>query len=206
MWLIIPLGTVLGVFLSGDLNGWWSTPSLTSNETDNVVTPEQRPVTVISATEQNDWPTQELEEKTPDFSLPSLFDDSLMHTLSQYRGRPVILNFWASWCPPCRTEMPALQRAHEKFGSEGLVVLAINQTYSDDVDAAREFAREMALTFPLLRDDGGSVSLERFEILGLPTTIIIRPDGTVASVQVGPMSDDQIDEINGKLVAEEPSP
>ena len=166
---------------------------------------KQLPVTVISAASPTNSSPQDLEAPA-DFALPSLFDETVIHSLSQHRGRPVILNFWASWCPPCRAEMPALQRTYEKFGDAGLVVLGINQTYSDDADAAREFASEMDLTFPLLLDDSGSVSLDKFDIRGLPTTIIIRPDGTVASVQVGQLSDAQIDEISGKLVAGKPFP
>ena len=199
------MAIVLGVFLSGNLNGWWSVPSLPGRETDNVVPVEQQPFTVISAAGPANSPSPELADPA-DFALPGLFDESMIHTLSQYRGRPVILNFWASWCPPCRAEMPAFQRAYEKYGAEGLVVLAINQTYSDDVEAARAFANEMDLTFPLIRDDSGSVSLGVFDVRGLPTTIIIRPDGTIATVQVGQMSDEQIEEIGGKLVAGKPFP
>jgi thiol-disulfide isomerase/thioredoxin len=211
MWLILLIGILLGIYLAGTLNGWWLGISLPLDEQPGSIAAKGQPsVTVISTVGPVTSPakslTQPVVESAPDFDLPGLFDESVTYTLSQYNGRPVILNFWASWCPPCRTEMPAFQRAYENYGAEGLVVLAINQTYSDDIDAAREFANEMDLTFPLIRDDNGKVSLEEFEVRGLPTTIIIRPDRTVAIVQVGQMSDDQIEEISSRLVTGEMVP
>ena len=102
-----------------------------------------------------DGETVAMAAPAPDFTLPDLFDDSTLFTLSDYRGRPVILNFWASWCVPCRREMPALQATAANYADDGLLLLGMNQTYLDDLAAARVFVEELGLTFPNSRDDGG---------------------------------------------------
>ena len=102
--------------------------------------------------------------------------------------------------------MPAFQRAHEQFGSDGLVILGVNQTFIDDIDAAREFANELDLTFPLVRDDSGNVSSAAFDVRVLPTTIIIDSAGTIHSVHLGPMNDEQIEVVVNELATELPLP
>jgi peroxiredoxin len=147
--------------------------------------------------------TQPAVEIAPDFALPGLLDDLETHALSQHRGSSIILNFWASWCAPCRAEMPSFQRAHEQYTSDGLVILGVNQTFMDDIDAAREFANELGLKFPLVRDDSGNVSSAAFDVRVLPTTVIVNPDGSIESVHLGPMTDGQIEEIVNRLSAEQ---
>lgn len=205
------MGILVGVFLSGNLNGWWSLPSARDSRESESLAAAEPPIistfaTAAPVTAPAKLPNQPVAKAAPNFTLPDLIEESLTYTLAQYEGRPIILNFWASWCLPCRTEMPALQRAHEKYSTEGLVILAINQTYSDDLEAARSFAVEMGLTFPLLRDAAGDVSEKDFKVRGLPTTIIIYPDGTIATTRIGQMSDVQIEEFSQQLVAGEMIP
>jgi peroxiredoxin len=92
--------------------------------------------------------------------------------------------------------MPALQRAYEANKNEGLVVLGINETYIDDLDAARSFVDDLGLTFPNARDDGGDLSPQLYRIIGLPTSVLITPDGDVAHVQ--------IETFSRQLIAGEP--
>lgn len=99
--------------------------------------------------------------------------------------------------------MPSFQRAHEQYTSDGLVILGVNQTFMDDIDAAREFANELGLKFPLVRDDSGNVSSAAFDVRVLPTTVIVNPDGSIESVHLGPMTDGQIEEIVNRLSAEQ---
>jgi thiol-disulfide isomerase/thioredoxin len=139
----------------------------------------------------------------PEFVLPDLFEESLNRSLVGYRGRPVILNFWASWCVPCKDEMPALQRAFEKYRAEGLVVLGVNQTFIDDLDAARDFVDELALTFPSVRDDTGNTSQHLYQVMGLPTSVLITANGEIAHRQIGQMTDEQIDTFSRQLIAGE---
>jgi len=123
----------------------------------------------------------------PDFTLDLLDGGQL--TLSELRGHPVVLNLWASWCLPCRSEMPAIERVHQRYKDEGLIVVGLNLTSQDSESDARAFVQELGLTFPIVLDRDGSVSV-RYQLLGLPTTYFIDQSGIIRSVVVGgPMSE-----------------
>lgn len=123
----------------------------------------------------------------PDFSLQTL--DGGVITMSELRGKPVIINLWASWCPPCRAEMPALQNIHDEFGDQGLTILAVNATNQDDLDSAIAFVDEHQLTFPILLDTEGKVSAS-YQLRSLPTTFFVEASGIIQEVVVGgPMAE-----------------
>ena len=207
------VGALFGVFSGllpgGRLLDWWDwspaaahapNETTTSTQAPNAAAGESiasTPVPAIVALSQNKATL------APEFVLPDLFDETLNRSLLNYSGRPVILNFWASWCVPCKEEMPALQRAYEEHRGEGLVVLGLNQTFVDDLDAARAFVNELALTFPNVRDDTGNTSEGLYQVMGLPTSVFITPDGEIAHKQIGQMTDTQIDTYSRQLVAGE---
>lgn len=139
----------------------------------------------------------------PQFTLNDLFDDQQSYTLSDYLGRPVVLNFWASWCVPCRREMPALQATAARYEADGLMLLGMNQTSIDDLEAARAFVEELQLTFPQTRDDSGAAS-KAYQVVGIPTTVFVTPEGAVAHVHIGEMSLEQVDAYTERLVTGEP--
>lgn len=118
----------------------------------------------------------------PDFTLTDV--DGQTWTLAELRGRPVIVNLWASWCPPCRAEMPAIQQVYEANRERGLIVLAVNTTYQDSTKEALQFAEEFDLTFPILLDVDGSVS-RRYQLRALPTTFFIDGEGVIRTVAIG---------------------
>jgi peroxiredoxin len=123
----------------------------------------------------------------PDFTLESLAGDPI--TLTDLRGKVVVLNFWASWCTPCRAEMPALNAVYEKFRDQGLVVLGVNTTYQDDETAARAAIHDWALSFPIVLDRDSATS-HRYRIQAMPTTFFIGRDGVIADIVFGgPMSE-----------------
>lgn len=123
----------------------------------------------------------------PDFSL--LDRDSNQITLSELRGRPVIINLWASWCIPCREEMPALEQVHQAYKDQGLIVLAVNATNQDNQQAAIRFSDNLGLTFPILFDTQGSVS-QAYRLQSLPTTYFVDQNGIIQEVVVGgPMAE-----------------
>jgi peroxiredoxin len=123
----------------------------------------------------------------PDFSLRTSSGETI--TLSDLRGRPVLINLWASWCPPCRAEMPAMQRLYEEYKDQGFLVLAINATNQDNASAAEAFVREHQLTFPILFDVDGNVS-RQYQLRSLPTTFFVDPDGVIQEVVIGgPMAE-----------------
>jgi peroxiredoxin len=119
----------------------------------------------------------------PDFEL---FVADLQATvrLSELRGRPVVVNFWASWCGPCRAEMPDIQRAFEAAG-DTLHVIGVNEQEPDLV--ARGFAYNLGVTFPLLLDFEASVG-RQYELRGLPATFFIDAEGVIRDVNLGYMS------------------
>lgn len=118
----------------------------------------------------------------PEFTLPDM--DGEEHALSEFRGKVVMLNFWATWCPPCRREMPSMQRLYEKYREQGLVVVAVNQF--EDPDLVFEFTGRLSLepTFPILFDRESRVS-EQYKVRGLPTTYLIDREGTIRYQAIG---------------------
>lgn len=123
----------------------------------------------------------------PDFTLNTL--DGHEVTLSSLRGDPVVLNLWASWCPPCRAEMPAIQRVYEQNRERGLQILAVNMTYQDSVSAAAAFVSEFGLSFPVPLDTTGIVG-NGYQMRALPTTFFIDREGVIQKVIIGgPMSE-----------------
>jgi cytochrome c biogenesis protein CcmG/thiol:disulfide interchange protein DsbE len=119
----------------------------------------------------------------PDFSLTAL--DGSTVRLSGLRGRPVLINFWASWCGPCRAEMPHIQAVFEAHSDEGLVVLGVDQLESPP--AVARFVDEFDLTFLIPLDSNGKVSAA-YQARGLPTSFFVDADGIIRDTFTGPMS------------------
>jgi peroxiredoxin len=115
----------------------------------------------------------------PDFTLTSLDGETI--TLSSYAGKPVVLNYWATWCPPCRIEMPHLQQASEDYDGR-VVFLGINQAEPEQL--IRNFRDKYALTYPLLLDPNLTAH-NLYSVLNLPTTVFIDAEGVVREVVVG---------------------
>lgn len=143
-------------------------------------------------------PLLRVNSPAPDFTLKTL-DGETTVTLAQFSGQPVIINFWASWCLPCRTETPALERAYEKYQARGLVVLGLNSAELDDLTAARDFANEFQVSYPLLWDETDAL-LATYGVLGLPTSVFVNQAGFVQHIQVGAVSDEQLEELIGAII------
>ena len=118
----------------------------------------------------------------PDFTLQDAQGGTVR--LSDLRGRPVLLNLWASWCPPCQAEMPAMQKTFERYAEEGFTILAVNTTYQDDLTAAMSFVAQHGLTFPILLDLDGSVS-QMYRVRSMPTSFFIDREGVIRRVVIG---------------------
>jgi len=116
----------------------------------------------------------------PDFTLRSLDGRNLR--LHEQRGQVVMVNFWATWCGPCRQEMPHLNRLHEKYRASGFVLLGVN--IDDDTRKAADLARSMGLTFPVLFDTDKAVT-RRWDLGAMPSTVLIDRDGRVRHIHRG---------------------
>jgi len=119
--------------------------------------------------------------RAPDFQLRTVDGDTV--ALSDFGGKVVLLNFWASWCMPCRLEMPAFQKVHQVYQEDGLVVLGVNSS-SDYLEDAIKFIEDEQLTFKVVRDEDNRVA-GLYGVRALPTTFLIGPDGIIDEVLVG---------------------
>lgn len=117
-------------------------------------------------------------------ALPSAVLQAPKTTLASLRGKPALINFWASWCEPCRKEAPELERFERTLGDRGRLV---GVDYTDRADAAREFVRKYGWTFPILSDPDG-VYGARYRFSGLPTTVVLDPQGRIVETLRGPQT------------------
>ena len=118
----------------------------------------------------------------PDFTLDLLGGDKV--TLSDLRGRVVLVNFWTSWCPPCRLEMPAIEKTYRSYKNLGFVVIGLNLTAQDSEKAAADFVHEIGITFPIALDRDNAVG-NLYRVTALPTSFFIDRNGVIRSVIVG---------------------
>jgi peroxiredoxin len=133
------------------------------------------------------WAALGLTRLTPpvdarDFTVPKLGGGTL--SLAAYRGQVVFLNFWATWCGPCRVEMPAMERLHARFRGSGLAVLAVSVDADADAEPVRLFVRERQLTFPIGLDRKMRV-VGLFGVTGLPATLVVDRQGRIVARALG---------------------
>ena len=134
----------------------------------------------------------------PEATLVTLEDAEA--SLADHRGKWVVVNFWATWCAPCREEMPEFIRAQGEWGGRGLQFVGIAV---DQADKVRQFAGEIGLNYPALIGGYGAMELSKSlgnQLMALPFTVIIGRDGTVAHTQLGPLRDAQLRSIVGQLL------
>jgi peroxiredoxin len=141
---------------------------------------------IVSKQNEN-RPAPEVGSPAPDFQLDTLSGDAVR--LSEFRGKPVLLNFWATWCGPCRLEMPAIESRFEEHKSD-LVVMGIN--FDEPASDVQTYVKELGLTFTILLDPGGEVQ-KLYRIRGYPSTYIVDAGGVVRIQHIGVMTQDQLD-------------
>jgi peroxiredoxin len=130
--------------------------------------------------------------KAPDFELKTLAGDTVK--LSDLKGKKVMLNFWATWCPPCKAEMPAMEEFHKEAG-EDIVILAVNIDPHLDVKA---FVDENKITFPIPLDEEDTVN-ETYQVLSIPTTYFIDTKGNIGNKYIGAMNLDAMKQYTKEL-------
>lgn len=132
-------------------------------------------------------------EQAPDFELTTLAGEPIR--LSELQGKKVILNFWATWCPPCKAEMPHMQNFYEDYAeTENVEIVAVNLTSGDREASVEEFVKDYGLTFPIPMDVEGEVG-QKFQAVTIPTSYIIDTNGLIQHKIVGPMDETMIQDF-----------
>jgi thiol-disulfide isomerase/thioredoxin len=128
----------------------------------------------------------EIGKTAPDFTLKSLAGSNLK--LSELTGNVVLINFWASWCGPCREEMPLLNALHNKYEPLGFTVIGVN--VEEDINGAKGFLKNFPVDFPVLLDNTNKVS-KQYEVIAMPTTVVVDRDGNMRYLHQGYKSGDE---------------
>ncbi|ALA71657.1 cytochrome C biogenesis protein [Geobacillus stearothermophilus 10] len=130
----------------------------------------------------------EVGNRAPDFVLRTLNGEEVR--LSDFRGKRVIVNIWATWCPPCRAEMPNMQKFYEQYKDERVEIVAVNLTQSErQPEHVARFIQEYGITFTVVLDEKGEVS-RQYEAQAIPTSYLIDSKGIIRKKMIGPMSYD----------------
>lgn len=133
----------------------------------------------------------------PDFTLKNL--DGEYVKLSDYQGKKVILNLWATWCPPCKAEMPHMQNFYEKNKDNGIEIVAVNLTNMDNgMSAIKDFAEEYGLTFDIPLDEKGTVGMQ-YQAFTIPTSYMIDSKGIIRKKIVGPMDEKMMEDLTSAM-------
>ncbi|UQZ33432.1 cytochrome C biogenesis protein [Paenibacillus sp. PK3_47] len=125
-------------------------------------------------------------QQAPDFALTDLQGNQVQ--LSDFEGKRVLVNFWATWCPPCKVEMPHMQNIYNDYQTKDVVILGVNMTLTEEnPDAVDEFVNEQQLTFPIVMDKDGDV-MQTYEIMAYPTTYLLDANGVIREKFQGAIS------------------
>jgi len=123
----------------------------------------------------------------PDFALKTSTGETVK--LSDLRGQAVLVNLWATWCPPCRAEMKTIEALYDDYKDQGFIVLGVNMTYQDDLPKVMPFAKAEGITFPILLDQTGEMA-NAYQMKSLPSSYFINRDGLINEVVIGgPMAE-----------------
>ena len=136
-------------------------------------------------------------KQAPDFTLTAL--NGAKVSLSQFRGKPVLINFWASWCIPCREETPDLVKAYKTHHADELIILGLNLTSEDTLPDIKAFVEEFQMPYPVLLDQEGKV-MSLYHVQGIPTSVFINRQGVITYIQIGKLTAEQIDKYLAEIL------
>jgi peroxiredoxin len=129
----------------------------------------------------------------PDFQLTTL--DGTIVKLSDQKGKKIFLNFWASWCPPCKAEMPNMEKFYQGLNNDSVEILAVNLTTEEkNRDDVSKFVNDHGITFPILLDDKGKVG-DTYQAITIPTTYVIDTNGIIRKKVIGPLSEEMMEKF-----------
>lgn len=178
--------------------GWVGYTAYDNNQTkkaQQAAQVEAQEARVAKAAETADETTQQQDViYAPEFVAANLGGQK--EALSSYQGKKVVLNFWASWCPPCKAEVPHLVKyKNEKAAEQNTEIVAVNLTFQDDgIDSIQSFVKEYGMNFPVLLDEKGDIA-PQYSIMTIPTTFILNEEGIIEHQITGPVTDDILTEL-----------
>jgi peroxiredoxin len=177
----LAFGLLVGLVIFYGLPALNAGPAVANNAAPSGPTATPAPAPVVGA-------------PAPDFVLSDLSGNLVK--LSDLKGKAVLINFWATWCGPCRAEMPAIEDRYKTFKGSDFVVLAVN--VDEPAELVQPYVGELGLTFPILLDTGGSIT-NLYRVLGFPTSFFVDRDGYIVVQHTGPMFEKQIDDYLTKV-------
>lgn len=195
LWLIVGLLLGVSLLLTVTLNPPTFTSQKESTTSNELAGSEKMDTPVIHLDEESPEQTVGINRwnKAPDFTLTD--EQGREISLSQFAGKKVLLNFWASWCPPCKKEMPDLIRIYEKNKDQNVVVLGVNVTTEEkSIDNAILYMKEAGISFPVVYDVEGEVT-ELYRIQGYPTSYFIDTNGVIQQKVLGAIVYDDVETI-----------
>lgn len=166
------------------------------------VTEGNKEITPVEAPTAEDIPGVDLSQvkegnPAPNFELTTLAGETVQ--LSDYKGKKVILNFWATWCPPCKAEMPHMQNFYEKNKANDIEIIAVNLTSMDKGKTEIEnFIKEYGLTFDIPLDEEGTIGAQ-YQAFSIPTSYIINSKGIITKKIIGPMDEDMMKTLTNEI-------
>ena len=179
MFGLIVVATLISIMIAGFVKR--------NVDTEESFSSEQKGVDLLDVTSEEGLTKGDL---APDFTLTTL--DGKKVQLSELKGKKVIVNFWATWCPPCKAEMPHMQNFYEDFSDEeNIEILAVNMTSEDKEESVQNFVQDYELTFPIPLDTEGVVR-ETYQVLRIPTSYMIDTKGRIQNKIEGPMDENMI--------------
>ena len=203
--LMILMGIMTFTGVMNNMTNYLSSVTEPVPETEEIASTEDTIEETAEETETTEAEKQQ-EERMPAPEITLADQNGKVHTLSDYKGKTVLLNFWATWCPPCRGEMPDIQSLYEAYGynEENLVVLGVagpDRGGEGDVAAITDFLAENEYSFPVLMDEDGSI-FETFGIYSFPTTFMIDAEGNIFGYVTGAMTAETMESVVQQTMAE----
>lgn len=181
-------GLVLAAVLLGALGLLLILSAFIGNSPERTAAEPRQSQSGVSTPLPESGPPLQVGDRPYAFALEDL-EGNTVH-LSQFIGQPIMVNFWATWCGPCRIEMPEMQAAYEAYRDEGFVILAVNQ--GESAALVRQFYAELGLTYPALLDPESSVVQSYGTGNFLPSSLFIAPNGEITAIHRGPLTREQL--------------
>ena len=136
--------------------------------------------------------------RAPDFALQAM--DGKTYRLSELAGRPVLINYWATWCIPCKAELPILEKLYQEYQQKGMVIISVNAIDQDSTDKVQGIVDQFGMTFPVLLDQGGQFA-NLYQAIFFPTTVLVDASGVIREINLGDSTEPELRSSLDKVLA-----